>query len=447
MRLWRWFWLVVCVVVVGASGHSENSGEHDGEKAHAEKPAKKSGKKKAEKQGHGSEHGEKPEAASDDESASPVDDILILPLYKPPYQQVQQLEVYQDRLTRGDHEAHTFQKTLISDIAEQFSKMPDGIWRQPRNARAAVTYVLSGGDPQFLKQLGTLGDLGGGVDATVIKGLIAFSKARNKDAFNLLSKIQASSLGTSAGGHLALAQAMVSVDDPKKALAYIDQARLMAPGTLVEEAALRRGVIMAAKAGDADKFMLFVAQYMWRYNKSVYASNFLYGFAQSFASGKFGTDPEMRKRMETLLDHLSESRQKAGYTALAEAAVLAGRVELAHMASSKLVALYKGDPTMEQRAKLYVAAASVVTEDHDKAVAELKTLDEGQLSARDKELRRAALNLAEQIHLPPIVEGTETAPISVTQAEHDEMKDMPVAVVAGRKSIALADELLNGAGK
>ena len=61
----------------------------------------------------------------------------------------------------------------------------------------------------------------------------------------------------------------------------LDRARLLAPGTLVEEAALRRSIAVAAKLGDAKRFLRLSEQYVRAYLRSPYASQ----FADAFVAG------------------------------------------------------------------------------------------------------------------------------------------------------------------
>ena len=67
--------------------------------------------------------------------------------------------------------------------------------------------------------------------------------------------------------------------EPAKALAYLDDARLLAPGTLIEEAAFRRQIALIASAGDGERYEMMVARYLRRFPNSVYAGNFRQQFA------------------------------------------------------------------------------------------------------------------------------------------------------------------------
>lgn len=434
MRRWRLFWLLVCIAMaipvgLAAKGKGGNSGggEHGGGG------------------GHGAE--QKPQAV-----AQPPEEIVLPPLFKPPYELVRQLEVLQDRITVGSRVSHVEQRKLIEEIAVEFAKTPDGIWKQPRNARAVVTYVLSGGDPFILQRLSRLNDLGGGVTADVIKGLIAYSRGNNDDAIKLLSKVPVASLGSGAGGHLALAQATLAVADPVKALAYLDQARLMAPGTLVEEAALRRTISVAIKANDSSKFMYATSQYLRRFFRSVYAPNFLRAFAVGYVTSSFGKDVAMRGKMVDVLDHLPRLAKKAAFLAIAEAATLHAQIDTARLASGRLIELAKNDTSTLMRARLYGAAAAIASDGYDLATLELKNIDPTKLLPRDRELLAAALVLAEKLREPLPEAGEQPpsppdVPASAAQGPDGEMNDVPQIVVTGRKSIALADSLLNGTAK
>src|SRR5690606_40969681 len=74
---------------------------------------------------------------------------------------------------------------------------------------------------------------------------------------------------------------LAAKEHPAQALRLLDEARLLSPGTLVEEAALRRSVGIAAETGDAARFALASTQYAARFLHSPYASQ----FADSFVSG------------------------------------------------------------------------------------------------------------------------------------------------------------------
>ena len=53
-----------------------------------------------------------------------------------------------------------------------------------------------------------------------------------------------------------------------------DEARLLSPGTLVEEAALRRSIALGSETRDTAQFLFSCSQYVRRFLQSPYASQF-----------------------------------------------------------------------------------------------------------------------------------------------------------------------------
>ena len=75
---------------------------------------------------------------------------------------------------------------------------------------------------------------------------------------------------------------------------FVDIARLEAPGTLIEEAAVRRGIEIAAKLGDAERFEFFAIRYASRFPRSMYAEAFRHRFSEFYlaiASTRRGQAP------------------------------------------------------------------------------------------------------------------------------------------------------------
>ncbi|TIV45467.1 MAG: chemotaxis protein MotC, partial [Mesorhizobium sp.] len=89
----------------------------------------------------------------------------------------------------------------------------------------------------------------------IAKGVVAYLNGRPANAIEMLKPIDPMSVPPDIGAFLALVKgSLLAADDPAQALALLDEARLLSPGTLVEEAALRRSVGIAAAQGDAARF-------------------------------------------------------------------------------------------------------------------------------------------------------------------------------------------------
>lgn len=366
--------------------------------------------------------------------------------FEEPYELIRTLELVQDRIATGSKEAHASQRELITQIAKKLMLVPDAAWKRPRNSRAAIIFALSGGTPKVLEKLLNLSPIPCVEDA-LLKGLLAYSQGLNDAAKSWLQEIDPRSLDSRAAAHLALAQAMlIAADSPSKAMHDLDLVRLLAPGTLLEEAALRRQAVIAALIEEFKTFEILSSQYLRRYWDSVYAKEFISRLAVAVSTAKYATDISHFQSFTGMLDSLQEERRRDVYLAVAQAAVVRGKTELARMTAEKLAGLAKDDAALAVQAKLYDAAASLVTDNYDKAVAELKSIDRNQLPLGDQQLLDAALDLSVRLHMPPQVSGpiTTPPPVSAEQGEDPTFEAMPQTLEKAKTTIGSADALLNG---
>jgi chemotaxis protein MotC len=307
-----------------------------------------------------------------------------------PYQMVRSLQMLQDQIARGDLDAHNSQPALLKRLGENFLKADAAVWKEPRNSRAAVTFLLSGGSPQVVASLRSRNVLN--IDETIVDGAIAYVEGRTDEAKSKLANIKPRSLPAALGAEIALVQsALVAQDDLKVAIALLDEVRLMMPGTLVEEAALRREIFIVGQDDDFDKFEALAVRYFRRYRHSIYAGNFRQRFALSVARFSFVQRPDRFPRLVAVLDHLDRASQRALYLLIARTALVRGKTEMTVLAADRVFALSDDDSAERVRARLYRAAARVATSAHSTAITELEQIDKAKLSERDVELQTAAL--------------------------------------------------------
>ncbi|MES2029337.1 MAG: chemotaxis protein [Pseudomonadota bacterium] len=317
--------------------------------------------------------------------AQPADDQM-----REPYQMVRSLQMLQDQIARGDLDAHNSQPALLKRLGESFLKADAAVWKEPRNSRAAVTFLLSGGSPQVVASLRSRNVLN--IDESIVDGAIAYVEGRTDEAKSKLASIKPRSLPAALGAEIALVQsALVAQDDLKVAIALLDEVRLMMPGTLVEEAALRREIFIVGQDDDFDKFEALAIRYFRRYRHSIYAGNFRQRFALSVARFSFVQRPDRFPRLVAVLDHLDRASQRALYLLIARTALVRGKTKMTVLAADRVFALSDDDSAERARARLYRAAARVATSAHSTAIAELEQIDKTKLSERDVELQTAAL--------------------------------------------------------
>lgn len=327
---------------------------------------------------------------------------------KKPFELVRELQIFQDQSVLKSKNARAQQTDFIAKVATQLTNFDASAWADARNGRAAVIYVLSGGDPRVLsKLLGSGATLG--VDDQLVKGALAYGERRDTEATQLLDGVDVESLDRSVGGHVALVRALlVAKSGPRKAIALLDRARIIAPGTIVEEAALRRQAILAAKVGDLDAFEALSSQYFRRFAGSIFERSFERQFAKEVVSKSYAADAKRLPKLEKLVRGLSEMQRRETCLAIAEEGIAVADVEIVRFAARIAGLDPKAQPLDAMRMLLFEAAAVIVTPDHEQGRMALRLVDKSKLGAREEGLLYAATAVADEISRPPsLAQGAE----------------------------------------
>jgi chemotaxis protein MotC len=367
-----------------------------------------------------------------------------------PFELVRSLRAIQDRIAHGDAAAQAGQSKLLAEIGLQLQRVDAAAWKEPRNARAAVIYVLSGGDPAVLKRLRDVGPLVG-IEEILIDGTLAYSEGRSTEAEPLLD-IDTRPLDSNIAGHIALVQSVLALKkDVNKALAFLDEARLRSPGTLVEEAALRRQAFLVLAAGNRDRFEMLSSNYLRRFGDSIYAGSFRRQFAAEVVGEKYAIDSSRLKKLEAMLDDLDPAQRLELHLAIAEDGTVRGKVEAAKMAAEHAFRLAKDSNATKARAELYRGAALIATDEFERGVADLKSVDRSLLGPPDAELLDAAFSLAGQMRVWPetrdMIGGLQDLEAKAAQAEQPIVLATSKSLAVAQRAISQVDQMLNGAAK
>lgn len=338
-----------------------------------------------------------------------------------PIELVRTLQAMQDQIAAGSTDAHIAQRALLTHIDSQLMQQDQNAWQESKNVRAAVVFVLSGGRPSILRKLASSGALEK-KDEILVKGALAYVEGREAEAKRILNEVDIHLLPPILAGQIALVQsALIVRDDPAKAVALLDYVRLQLPGTLVEEAALRREIFVVSQLKDVRKFEALSRQYLHRFRRSVYGGNFRQRFAAALTRLEFAKDEEKFSRLISMLSELEPEGQRELYLLIARAAIDQGQTKAAILASEKAYEMAATDKIGAARAKLYKAAASIVTvKGFESGFEELQKIDKSSLPPNDAILLDTALSTASQIRKGferPKQETAKTKPaLSVTEA-------------------------------
>jgi chemotaxis protein MotC len=359
---------------------------------------------------------------------------------KQPFELVRDLQDFQDRAVLKSREARAKQTDMIAKTAVQLGKFNASAWAAPRNARAAVIYVLSGGDPRVLGKLLASGTQLG-IDDRLAKGALAYGERRDTEAKELLEGIDVDALDRSVGGHVALVRALLlAKSDPQRAIALLDRARIIAPGTIIEEAALRRQAILAANMGDLDAFEALASQYFRRFANSIFERSFERQFAKVVVSKSYAADAKRLPKLEKLLRGLSDMQRRETCLAIAEEGIAVADIELVRFAARLAGMDAKAQPLDAMRMLLFEAAAVIVTPDYEQGRTALRLVDKSKLGAREESLLYAALAVADEIARPPsLAQGAEQAQVPGEQGSPASSS----AISDAQAAIARVDGLLS----
>lgn len=321
-----------------------------------------------------------------------------------PVQMLRTLQLMQDQIAVGSTEAHIGQRGLLAILDSRFMELASEIWRDDKNVRAAIAFVLSGGSPQLLRKLLEMSDPGIPTeDRPLVEGTLAYVEGREEEAKGKLLPVNVQVLPPMLGAQLALVQsALIVRADAKKSSDLLDFVRLQAPGTLLEEGALRRQVFVASQTGDVKKFLALSSGYLRRYRHSIYAGNFRQRLASALTRIDFGKSPMLFDSVVDMLMELDPEARRDLYLLSARSSIDQGQTYSARILAEKAIELSEGDAASTARAKLYRAAAMIVSPGAiGSAVDDLKRVDREKLSASDAALLDSALSMAGQIRVLP----------------------------------------------
>ena len=168
--------------------------------------------------------------------------------------------------------------------------------------------------------------------------------------------------------HIALVTGiLLSRHKPELARKYLEDARLLGSGTLIEEAALRRQISVSVAINKFDSFRGVADTYARHYRDSVYLGVFRERFAQNVLAV---LDKGNKARIKWLIDHIkryNKDEQVAYSTLIAREAVLRGRPEIVAALTELGLDGKPASADMAAQLALYKSATSIFGKDPDEA--------------------------------------------------------------------------------
>jgi chemotaxis protein MotC len=333
-----------------------------------------------------------------------------------PYKLLRSLQFVQDSVVLGDHSAAEMQRFMLETIDQRLREADSAIFEEPRNVDATLIYAMSGGNPATLEFL-VARDIDGNFDSRVTDSLRKYLSGKGTLIAKSLGDMVTEYRDTKIAPYLALIAGNVMIPrDPVQALKFYAWARLTAPGTIVEEAALRRSLAIAVEEGMVDKAGAYANRYARRFLHSPYASQFADLFVQLVVEHSEAFD---QAAIEGTLVYMDADRQHEVYLRIARQAAIKGRNELARQAAEKAKLLSGTGEGADALAKLYGGLAGIPTNEVSAAIAAIAAIPDEILSPSDRALRDAAAAIAEEVVRKPEANSQAQAPEPTVAIQND----------------------------
>jgi len=323
-----------------------------------------------------------------------------------------ELQRIQIRMAQGDKTAYPEQLKQLRAMGAAIAAAKPETWKKRGEVDSLVIYVLSGG---------AIGDVGPLLKSDALleserplaRGALAYITNHEADAVEAFAKIDLDELDARLAGQVAFARSVLETKrDPKTAISLLDWARLVAPGTLVEEAALRREIAVVAESGDAPRVAMLTRQYATRYPDSLYAEDFFRELARLIARYGLADEPANYLLLSGAAAELPADSRRAFLLNIAKAAVVNGRFDAASAAANEALKSARPGSPAADRARLYLDAGRILSDGYDAAASDLGGLSASELDRSDAGLLASVRSVAAQLRTPPspgAVEGQSDA--------------------------------------
>ncbi|MGV8938427.1 MAG: chemotaxis protein MotC [Allorhizobium sp.] len=329
-----------------------------------------------------------------------------------PYKMLRSLQFVQDSVVLGDHSAAEMQRFLLESIDERLRAADSATFEDPRNIDAALIYAMSGGNPATLEFLVSR-DVDGNFDNRVSDALRKYLSGKGTLIAKSLGDMVPEYRDKKIGAYLALVAGNITVTrDPAAALQFYDQARLASPGTIIEEAALRRSLSVSIDTGKLKEALGYANRYSRRFLHSPYASQFADLFVQLCVDNYENLTED---DILFTLAFMDKDRQQEVYLRMARKAAIMGKNALATLAADRARALAGLDnQNAKALASLYGGLADIPSNEVDAAMTAIAGIPDALLSPRDQVLRAAAQAVAEEVLRVPVAESpVQDTPVTI----------------------------------
>ena len=359
-----------------------------------------------------------------------------------PYNYILALQKLQDQIVHGNSQAHQAQREMLELMARDFSKVKNSVWQKRKNAEALLIFMLSGGNPKKIFELLKIKNRPN-LPEGLLEGALAFVTGDRRKARELLEPLVLDEFNYNVAAQLAMVKAALHQGEKNdKSIELLNLVKLLKPGTLLEEAALRRSVAIAGEKGKKQLFLKLSSAYSRRFNRSYYVDDFITRFTYYVVRFANGDHKQFLHQAGTIAKRFSRRNQAVIFLTIARAAILEGKLHLAEYAGQKAIGLVPDSPSFIARTRLYLGAANVVLEKLEEARHLLERIDSTRLDEQDRDILRTALMLLDNIENTNWPDVEDLEPGSKRKRQDNKLVYKTKAVARAEQLLVQANRLL-----
>ena len=318
-----------------------------------------------------------------------------------PFHLIRASSELQEQIVGGNRDALTRQSEVTRDISRKLAVFDLHVWTQARNRTGLIKFVLNGGDLDVL-QIVLSKNIFPEPEKALAQGVLQYALGRKAAAIEILKPLDIRAIGPSLAGHIALIKAILARDgDAKAARHYSNEARLLSPGSAIEEAALRLSIDLAIAQGDAPRLDLAALRYAYRFPQSLYRTSIDLRVARVLGARNPARQADDHALAMTLAAQLADGERVGFLMELAEAALRSGHLATAE-SMAKLGTQSSAPSAMTASAlRAFEGAAMLFGPHRGSALQVLSQADTADAPPAIRKLIIEARKLAVMIEQPP----------------------------------------------
>lgn len=299
-----------------------------------------------------------------------------------------------DAALSGGPKAIAERQELSRRIAAEFASEPLTTWESPGNAAELMRFVLFGGSSEILKKALEAGSFPQPFARTAM-GIVAFSERRLDVAREYLIESPGAVLPDQVEDPLALIKGtLLSASDADKAIAYFRRTELAAPGTALEEAAMRQHVMTLIRHGRVSTALDKLKVYVRRFPNSIYWRQFRTVAAKTLARSTGFDAADFSRLNGESFSAVSLRKLREFALEVCKQLVMVGSLESALLVIDSAMGKLDQSSDLRRSAELYRNLAAAIVADPRAAERGLRALDIKGFPEDEQSLVNAGIAMA-----------------------------------------------------